>query len=1298
MDTLSFTIKDIKSSGKQPVYITIPYELVYKNLSHLEKNDNFNNSPCLISHYVTGFIGSKNLEIQPVKIIIKNETNYIIVPYVIFDSRWYIFKYKKIFNSDDPDNLPPNSFLYNYITKSDGKYIVQWKKLTSDGSVFIKASVKNDSEFWNGIKFLSNDDVEYTQPNLPSNFNEDFIYLKTKHYIDIIRNTIFSNSLSILYKKYIDECLWKSTFLFKRIRGSYCFNVAEDLNHNIQIGLSYNEKCNGGCVPCWELIANAVKTRYEQLKTLSFNEIKTNIRQKFNTEPPQNLTWIDYFDYNWSHNLGYNLLQENNPPVEIERAFSNNSNQIINPNNIKLEVVRLNINNDPIFKHPEIIYRQNKYYGIDAITGERKHHSFDTLFRKNITNKKDKAYAFISIARLKHKNIIENGNPISPYKTLSTEQITNGAIEDGKQRIVVPPGVIFRTFKAVTGIVDLHELDTPYRRPDEFHFAVDNYGNILGTKTLPFPALLEIDYPNEPYNIKDIRKDENYKQLINNAWDNFLQNTTTYTLFNQQIINNIYQKKLENHYYLLGKRQNIYYNDHKLICSLQRIHSMENAPDFPNGTINFEGSFNLLQQRKFCSIIKKSLNSIFIIGGLDTVNNVYLNSCEKIHPTNVNTLNFTSSFITPMHIKRCLHSAILLTNNLILVAGGYNDSSGSLNSCELYNTNTNVWVEISSMKRKRTNFVLINHPTELGKVLAIGGYEEIKTKCGSTVKKYHKSIEVYDLNTNKWTIVKNLKLTIPREDFTCCLIPYSTKILVYGGYNENKIVNKAEILDVITNTSEVINQTPRRYFTVEFFNNAYHFIGGLGTNGPLKSVEKFVYSAPNTYYFEHHSNLNIARFGHSSEIIRNILSFIPQIGDNTIIVGGGSDGINTFNHCEVLNQLNNQWTIIKNTLIQPQVFGYAFSLQSNIQDENIISFFGGFSKISPYQPIINDAAVHTYVNIHHCPIWIDSEIFYSYVFSEDTYNYGKTLNEKCPEKIPMNLYYKPPKLPSIKDVIIEEKPPTIIENDPKLETNPVHGVVDIKIHGDYEFVVPPNVYLIKVYLWSAGGGGGGYTQIEIKEPNGKSYIIKSSGGGGGGGGHIVFYYPVTPGMTIPYTIGRGGRNGCSISLLGVPDQQFPDKYRWYIGDREINEQETFSLTIGGGEAGGSSIFGAHSSNITNALVIVYGGSAGSGSTINRFERTGNGGIGGNGSTGGIVKNTNIIKEYSIYGGNQGENGISITMGPEGPAAYGAYDDLDKAPLGGTSKILGAGKGGNGEYKLIENNVTGGQDGRIRIVW
>lgn len=1294
MDTFTFSIKDIKSSSKEPVYITIPYELIYQSLSDAEKNYTFDNLNCLMSYYVTGFIGSKNLEIQPVKIVIKNEINYTIIPYVVFDSRWYIFKYKKFLNSDDPDNLPPNAFIAKHLTSTDGKYIIYWKKLTSDGSVFIKASVKNDTKFWNGINFFSNEEVEYVQPSLQNNFVEDIIYLKIKHYIDIIRNNVFSKGLSILYKKYIDECLWKSTFLFKRIRGSYCFNVAEGLDHNIKIGLSYKEDCNGGCVPCWELIADAVKNRYEQLKNFSsLSDIKNDIRNKFNNTPPQNLTWLDYFDYNWSHNFGYNIIQGNNSLVQIESAFANNSNVIVNPNHIKLEVIRLNINSNSIFKQPEIIYRQNKYYGIDAITGERKHHSFDLLFRKNITTKKNKAYVFISIARLKHNNLIENNQNISPYKTLSTEQITNGAIEDGKQRIVVPPGVIFRTFKAVTGIVDLHELDTPYRRPDEFHFAVDNYGNILGTKTLPFPGLLEIDYPNEPHNIKDIRNDDNYKMLIYNAWNNFMQPTTNYTMFNQNIINDIYKYKLDNNYYLLGKTQNIYYNDNNRHCSVQRITTINKSVDFPNDLFPFEKTFTLLQSRNFCAVVKNLNKEIYLFGGIDTENNTYLNSCEKIYYNNTLS-NYQSSYISPMQIKRCLHSAHILSNNLILVAGGYNDEMGSLKNCEIYNTETNVWSEIAPMKNKRTNFALIRYQQ---KMLAIGGYEEIKTKCGSIVKKYHKNIEFYDINENKWTIIKNLKLAIPREDFACLIIPNTSKILIYGGYNENKIVDKAEILDLTNNTSIIINQTPRRYFTTEFLNGTYYFIGGLGVDGPLKSVEKFVYNPPNTYYFENHSQLNIARFGHSSETIKNILSFIPNIGDMTFIVGGGSDGVNTFTFCEVYNPTSNQWIIIKNTLLQPQIFGHSFALidNANNPEKNLITFFGGFKNINPYQPVINDAAIHTYVNIHHCPIWINSEIFYSYVFAEDTYNYGENISENCPEKIPMNLYNMPPKLPSVVPV---NPPPAIIEPDPKLDVNNVHGVIDIKVHGNYEFIVPSNVNIIKVYLWGAGGGGGGYTQVEIKELNGKSYMIKSSGGGGGGGGHIVFYYQVTPGMTIPYTIGKGGRNGCSISLLGVPDNQNINKYRWFIGDKEINESETFSLSTGNGEFGGSSTFGAYSSNITNALVIVYGGSGGSGSTVNRFERKGIGGSGGVGSTGGIVKNINSIKEYKIYGGNNGENGITVTMGPEGPSSYGAYNDLDNAPLGGTSKILGAGKGGNGEYKLIENNIFNGQDGRIRIVW
>jgi hypothetical protein len=71
-----------------------------------------------------------------------------------------------------------------------------------------------------------------------------------------------------------------------------------------------------------------------------------------------------------------------------------------------------------------------------------------------------------------------------------------------------------------------------------------------------------------------------------------------------------------------------------------------------------------------------------------------------------------------MNYARYLHTPSILANGNVLVAGGYN-SSGYLNSTELYDPSTGVWTIIGSITYTRTQHtasVLTN-----GQVLVTGG-------------------------------------------------------------------------------------------------------------------------------------------------------------------------------------------------------------------------------------------------------------------------------------------------------------------------------------------------------------------------------------------------------------------------------------------------------------------------------------------------------------------------------------------------------------------------------------------------
>jgi len=69
------------------------------------------------------------------------------------------------------------------------------------------------------------------------------------------------------------------------------------------------------------------------------------------------------------------------------------------------------------------------------------------------------------------------------------------------------------------------------------------------------------------------------------------------------------------------------------------------------------------------------------------------------------------------------------------------------------------------------------------------------------------------------------------------------------------------------------------------------------------------------------------------------------------------------------------------------------------------------------------------------------------------------------------------------------------------------------------FVVPSGVDVVMVQAWGAGGGGW-ITSSFVASGKGGQEV--SYGGVGGGGDYVMSIIPVTPGQTIPVTVGVGG--------------------------------------------------------------------------------------------------------------------------------------------------------------------------------
>jgi N-acetylneuraminic acid mutarotase len=137
-----------------------------------------------------------------------------------------------------------------------------------------------------------------------------------------------------------------------------------------------------------------------------------------------------------------------------------------------------------------------------------------------------------------------------------------------------------------------------------------------------------------------------------------------------------------------------------------------------------------------------------------------------------------------MRIPRCHHTATLMPNGQVLVAGGIN--SNVLASAEFYDPATGVWTMTGSLHTPRygqTATLLRN-----GKVLLAGGTTNgMSGKLGSA--------EIYDPATGQWTDTDPMICKLAGNSMT--LLP-DGKVLVAGGFDLTNRLASAELYDPTT--------------------------------------------------------------------------------------------------------------------------------------------------------------------------------------------------------------------------------------------------------------------------------------------------------------------------------------------------------------------------------------------------------------------------------------------------------------------------------------------------------------------
>ncbi|HEY3862074.1 MAG TPA: kelch repeat-containing protein [Verrucomicrobiae bacterium] len=229
-----------------------------------------------------------------------------------------------------------------------------------------------------------------------------------------------------------------------------------------------------------------------------------------------------------------------------------------------------------------------------------------------------------------------------------------------------------------------------------------------------------------------------------------------------------------------------------------------------------------------------------------------------------------------MNDARVWHTATLLPNGLVLVAGGYNYSAGILASAELYNSANGTWTRTGSLHAARVYHSATLLPN--GQVLVAGGGGASGVLA---------SAELYNPAAGIWSVAG--LLNTPREWHTATLLP-NGMVLAAGGDDAASYLASAELYNPASGTWTATGplNAAREYHTATLLPSGLVLAaGGLGANGVLASAELF---NPAAGTWEAAASLNTARRWHTSTLLPN--GFV-------LIAGGDDSGGDFFGGAEL---------------------------------------------------------------------------------------------------------------------------------------------------------------------------------------------------------------------------------------------------------------------------------------------------------------------------------------------------------------------------------------------------------------
>jgi len=308
-----------------------------------------------------------------------------------------------------------------------------------------------------------------------------------------------------------------------------------------------------------------------------------------------------------------------------------------------------------------------------------------------------------------------------------------------------------------------------------------------------------------------------------------------------------------------------------------------------SGTWRLTGSLHTARDGHTATLLPNG--NVLVAGGEN--NNQALPSSEVYSPS---TGSWTAS--GHLNIARSNASAVLLPNGQVLVAGGCisNCLGATTASAELYSSASGSWASTGTMKQARAYFGMVLLPN--GQVLVAGGCTGLNSNGCSGVTA---AAEIYNPSTGKFSSTGAMK--VARGSFTLTLLA-NGQILAAGGINgANNPLGSAELYNprngkwTLTGNLNVA----RDEHTANLLSNGKVLVAGGEDPSGVTTVKTELYN-PSTGKWRFTGNLNVSRLEHTATMLMN---------GNVLIAGGNNVTANNttvLSSAELYNPNSGVWT------------------------------------------------------------------------------------------------------------------------------------------------------------------------------------------------------------------------------------------------------------------------------------------------------------------------------------------------------------------------------------------------------